>query len=79
MISAQFHMTSYYLEEDGKNIDNTDAVYDITDWSSGFDILLYNYEKENLALIAADDIQYDVSITSSGTGGWGYTDSSRTS
>ena len=75
MISAQFHMTSDYLEEDGKNIDNTDAVYDITDWSSGFDILLYNYEKENLALIAADDIQYDVSITSSGTGGWGYTDS----
>ena len=71
MISAQFHMTSDYLEEDGKNIDNTDAVYDITDWSSGFDILLYNYEKENLALIAADDIQYDVSITSSGTGGWG--------
>lgn len=75
MISAQFHMTSDYLEEDGKNIDNTDAVYDITDWSSGFDILLYNYEKENLALIAADEIQYDVSITSNGTDGWGYTDS----
>lgn len=63
MISSNFHITSDYLEEKG-------VSYDLTDWASGFDILLYNYEKENIALVAEDDISYKVAIT----GKWVYSD-----
>ena len=57
MVAAQFHVTSDYLEEEG-------ASYDITDWGDGFYIQLYNYEKENLALISAEDISYSVTVSS---------------
>ena len=43
MKSSDFHITSDLLEEEG-------ASYDVTDWRSGIDILLYNYEKEDLLL-----------------------------
>ncbi len=55
MKSSDFHLTSDLLEEEG-------ASYDVTDWRSGIDILLYNYEKENVALIAGDDISYTVNV-----------------
>ena len=55
MKSSDFHITSDLLEEEG-------AFYDVTDWRSGIDILLYNYEKENVALIAGDDISYTVNV-----------------
>ena len=53
--SAQFHVTSDYLEEEG-------AAYPITNWSNGFQIQLYNYEKENLALVSDEDISYTVTV-----------------
>lgn len=56
MISAQFHVSSDYLTEEGSS-------YDITDWQNGFEIQLYNYEKENTALISEDDITYEVSLS----------------
>ena len=55
MKSSDFHITSDLLEEEG-------ASYDVTDWRSGIDILLYNYEKENVALIAGDDISYTITV-----------------
>ena len=58
MTSSQFHFTSDYLEENVK-----DATYDITDWGDGFDILLYNYEKENLAQVSADPIEYQIEVS----------------
>ena len=56
MIASQFHVSSDYLEENG-------ATYEITDWQDGFDIQLYNYEKENVALISEDDITYTVQLS----------------
>ena len=56
MISAQFHVSSDYLTEEGSS-------YDITDWQNGFEIQLYNYEKENTALISEDAITYEVSLS----------------
>jgi hypothetical protein len=58
MISAQFHISSNYLEETDKN-----ASYTIADWGDGLDIMLYNYEKENIDQIAADVITYQVEVT----------------
>lgn len=55
-IAAEFHFTSDLLEEDG-------AEYTLTDWSDGFDIELYNYEKENTALISGEDITYSVQLS----------------
>lgn len=54
--SAQFHVTSDYLEEDG-------ASYEITNWGDGFTVQLYNYEKENLALVSDADVSYKVKVT----------------
>lgn len=56
MISEQFHVSSDYLTEN-------DPSYNITDWQDGFEIQLYNYEKENTALISEDDIQYEVTLS----------------
>lgn len=53
--SAQFHVTSDYLEEEK-------VSYQITNWGQGFNIQLYNYEKENLALISDKDISYTVTV-----------------
>lgn len=66
LIASQFHFSSDYLEE-GKT-----KTYEITDWMNGFDIQLYNYEKENEALISADDIEYQVQLSDPGK--WGLTD-----
>ena len=65
MTAAQFHISSDYLEETEKN-----AKYSITDWKDGFDILLYNYEKENIAQISECEISYDVTVGN----GWTVTD-----
>lgn len=54
-IAAEFHFTSDLLEEKM-------AEYQITNWSSGFDIQLYNYEKENMALVSNEDISYNVIV-----------------
>ena len=61
MIAEQFHVSSDYLEENNPS-------YDITDWQDGFEIQLYNYEKENTALISEDEIQYKVTL--SDTANW---------
>ena len=65
MIASQFHVSSDYLTENNPS-------YDITDWKSGFDIQLYNYEKENTALISEDEIKYKVSL--SDTSKWAFSD-----
>ena len=61
MIAAQFHVSSDYLAENNPS-------YDITDWQTGFDIQLYNYEKENAALISENEMTYTVEL--SGTSNW---------
>ena len=68
MKSKNFHFTSNYLEEDGAN-------YTVVDWGQGFDIDLFNYEKENLALMTNDDITYTISISDD----WIYTVDGKTS
>ena len=55
MISANFHISSNYLKE-------TAASYNVVDWGGGFDILLYNYETENIANISAVDMTYTVTV-----------------
>ncbi len=50
---ARFRVSSNYLEEDG-------ASYTVTDWGDGFDILLYNYEKEDVSQTASVDMAYTV-------------------
>ena len=54
--ASNFHFTSDLLEENG-------ASYTLTDWSEGFDIELYNYEKENTALISDENITYSVQLS----------------
>ncbi len=54
MESAPFHISSDYLKE-GEN-----ASYNVVDWGDGFDILLYNYETENVAQISTVDMRYTV-------------------
>lgn len=58
MISAQFHISSNYLGNVSEN-----KVFSVVDWGDGIDVQLYNYEKENVALIAADAIRYKVTVT----------------
>lgn len=68
MLSSDFHFTSNYLEE-------KQARYEINNWQNGFDIELYNYEKDNKALISNTDIKYTVTVnTSSSSGSWGCED-----
>jgi len=64
MESSSFHISSNYLMEG-------DVVpeYQVVDWGSGFDINLYNYESENVALVSGTEIEYEVSVSS----GWVYT------
>lgn len=59
MISADFHISSNYLEE-------TAQSYTVTDWGEGISFQIYNYEKENLAQIAAEEITYTIDAPS----GW---------
>ena len=54
MIAADFHISSNYLTAEGGN-------YTVSDWGNhGIDIQLYNYETENIALVAKEDIYYKV-------------------
>ncbi len=55
MISAGFHISSNYLEEGTPH-------FNVSDWGDGVDILLYNYEKENIAQIAEMAINYTVTV-----------------
>ncbi len=57
MIAEDFHISSDYLEVGG-------STYTVSDWTEGITIELYNYEKENTALKAANDIEYEVSLSS---------------
>ena len=68
MTSSNFYFTSDYLETDTKK-------YDITDWSDGFDIELYNYDQGDESKVSEDNIEYEVSIT--GDGNWTYTDGNK--
>jgi len=55
MLSADFHISSNYLDAAG-------ASYTVSDWGDhGITILLHNYETENIALIAEEDIKYTIS------------------
>ncbi|MCD8364427.1 MAG: hypothetical protein LUC83_01175 [Clostridiales bacterium] len=58
MISENFHISSNYLEVESENASHT-----VSNWSSGFSIELYNYEKENVAQVAAEDIFYEISLS----------------
>ena len=66
IISANFHVSSNYLKEDG-------ASYTVTDWAyhDEYDIIfeLYNYEKDNVALITQDPIAYKINVDT----GWTFT------
>lgn len=58
MLSSDFHISSNYLEESSE-----DAKYTVTDWGDhGIEILLFNYEKTNVASISGTDIQYTVEV-----------------
>lgn len=70
LISSQFHVSSDYLAE--RDSSGQYPSYEITDWQDGFDIQLYNYEKENTALISDDVITYDVTLSDASK--WTYTD-----
>ena len=64
MIASGFYISSNYLEDETGDAIATNYV---SDWGThGIDIVLYNYEKENAALIAEDDITYQVSTDGSG-------------
>lgn len=61
MTSSDFYFTSNYLDE-------SEQSYDINDWQDGFDIELYNYDKDDKTKVSQNDIQYKVSV--SGDGDW---------
>lgn len=63
MIAAQFHVSSDYLKESNSENSNSIPSYNITDWKDGFEIQLYNYEKENTALVSDENISYEASVT----------------
>ncbi len=58
MVAAEFHFSSNYLEEDEK-------TYSVSDWTQGITLELYNYEKENPALVSALDVTYTIEVNSS--------------
>lgn len=68
MTSEKFHISSNYLKEDG-------AEWTVSDWGSGFDIEINNYEVDNLANIAEVDMVYTVSVSD----GWLYSEDGTTS
>jgi len=49
---SRFHISSNYLEESGG------ARYTVSDWGDGFEVLLFNHEKEDINQIAAVDMTY---------------------
>jgi len=58
MLSSDFYISSNYLE-----LKETLAEYEVTDWGNqGVVFQLYNYEKENVDLIAGMDIEYDIEV-----------------
>ncbi len=59
---ARFHISSNYLEEGGG------ASYTVADWGGGFDILLYNYEKEDIDQLAGVDMAYTVTAEHAAAG-----------
>ena len=66
-IPTDFHISSDYLHESGVN-----QTYEVTDWAEhdGYEISfkIYNYEKENVALVSSDPIEYQIEAT-----GWNVT------
>lgn len=68
MTSAKFHISSNYLTEEG-------AEWTVSDWGSGFDIAINNYETDNLANLSEVDMVYTVSVTD----GWIYSENGTTS
>ena len=58
MLSSDFHISSNYLQE----VDE-DAAYTVSDWGEhGIEILLFNYEKENVTSISGTDMKYKVEV-----------------
>lgn len=59
IISANFHISSNYLKENGDS-------YTVTDWGyhDDYDVVfeIYNYEEDNTALITADPIAYKINV-----------------
>jgi len=51
---SKFRISSNYLEE------GEGASYTVSDWGGGFDILLYNYESEDISRLARVDMTYRV-------------------
>lgn len=66
-IPTNFHISSDYLQENGNN-----PTYQVTDWADQDDyqisFKIYNYEKENVALVSSDPIEYQIEAT-----GWNVT------
>jgi len=60
---ARFHISSNYLAEDG-------ASYSVADWGSGFDVLLFNYENENVNQISEVDMSYTVTADNAVVSVW---------
>ncbi|WP_165051136.1 MULTISPECIES: hypothetical protein [unclassified Adlercreutzia] len=60
MESATFHISSDYLVECSEGQTPKQRV---VPYAGAFDICLYNYEKENIALISQVDIMYTVEVT----------------
>jgi len=50
---SRFHISSNYLEEEGSS-------YTVMDWGGGFDILLFNHEKEDISQLSTVDMAYTV-------------------
>ena len=61
MLSENFHVSSDYLESEGE------VLHTVTDWvTNGITFKIYNYEKENTALVSASEIKYKITAPS----GW---------
>jgi len=51
---SRFHISSNYLTE------GDIGSYTVADWGDGFDILLYNYEREDISQISSVDMTYQI-------------------
>lgn len=64
-VSTSFHISSDYLEKKPA-VDSVSKQYGVTDWgySDDYEIKfkLYNYEKENVALITEENIKYKINV-----------------
>lgn len=59
MIAAGFHISSDYLKEGGE-------TYPVTNWGSGIEIEVYNYEIENVTQVSERNMSYDITVSN----GW---------